>query len=91
MLQAYDGYWNNDGIFPIGAPQKIVGYRKVVITVLEEREESTKEKALSIEEQKAFWAEFERLSEESAHEELHHKNFERAKTNRELLIFSEER
>ncbi|MCL2109906.1 MAG: DUF2281 domain-containing protein [Oscillospiraceae bacterium] len=35
MLQTFEGYWDNGRILPFGAPIRIAGRPKVLITVLE--------------------------------------------------------
>ena len=89
MLQKYDGYWDDNGIFPIGAPKKKGVRRKVEIIVLEEQEEHI-EKVRENGAEKAFWAEFDRMAKESADENYVFEAFEPAKTKRELIIFSDE-
>lgn len=86
MLQAYEGYLDDGRIFPAVSPIKITGRRKVIITVLDEEPE----KAVSAEEKLAFWAKIDRMSEESSDENSLLDNFESARTDRELINFSDE-
>ena len=64
MLQAYEGYFENDRFYPIGSPVRISGRRRVVLTVLED--DTAKSQAAKT---GALWAEIDRMAEESSGED----------------------
>lgn len=82
MLQTYEGYWNDKGIFPIGSPVKVTGKRRVIITVLDEPVQETP-KAAETSQAKA-WREF--FEGVNASDEEIPEEFERVSFNREVDV-----
>ena len=68
-MQAYEGYFENGKFYTAGRAMRIPERRRIYLTVLEEIEELSTEKKLSnVDDQKAFWAEFDRMIDESSDE-----------------------
>ena len=89
MLRTYEGYWNGECVLPLDSPIMIAKNSKVHITVLDEQVQEAK-RALTVEEKLAAMAEIDRMAAESAHENHLLDEFEPARTNRQLIDFSDE-
>jgi len=85
-MQAYEGYFENGRFHTAGQTIVIPEFRRVFITVLEEppRQLSSDENI------KRFWAEFDRMVDESSDEILYDEHFQRLNTNRGIFTFSDE-
>ena len=85
-MQAYEGYVENGQFYPVGQDIRIQGRRRAFVTVLDEPVKSPK-----IEDDKAFWAEFDRMTAESSDENdlLLDEAFSRRAAGRELVTFDE--
>jgi ABC-type Na+ transport system ATPase subunit NatA len=88
MLRTYEGYWNGECVLPLDFPITITKNSKVHITVLDEQVQEI-EKALTVEEKLAAMAVIDRMAAESAAENHLLDEFEPARTNRQLIDFSE--
>jgi len=77
MLQAYEGYLENGQVHPIGAPVRVSGRRRVVVTILDEQAEKAD-----------TWGELDRIIAEMDEKPLL-ENFPRCALGRELVSFDE--
>lgn len=85
-MQAYEGYLEDGRFYPIGQPVKIKGRHRVILTVLDEPVTVHNKN-----DDKVFWAEFDRSARESAHENhiFDDEAFMRRSSGREPIDFSE--
>ena len=88
MLRTYEGYWNDGYVTPIGSPIKIAKNSRIRIIEVEEQE--LKSEIANIEEELAFWAEIDRMAEESANEKLRIEDFPKVKFGREPILFTDD-
>lgn len=83
-MQAVEGYFENGRFFVIGQAAPVPERRRVIVTVLDEPAQSTKH-----EDTRAWLDEFDRLVDESSHEELREEDFPRMRFGRELITFDD--
>ena len=85
-MQAYEGYVENGQFHPVGKVIRTPGRRRAFVTVLDEPVTSSK-----VEDDKAFWAEFDRMTAESVSENdlLLDEAFGRKPSGREPDIFDD--
>jgi hypothetical protein len=77
-MQAYEGYFTtNDRFVPNSAVPMPVG-KRVIVTILDEPAQTPQR------DDKAFWAEFDRLAAASSDEVLRDEDFPRTNSSREL-------
>jgi hypothetical protein len=86
-VQAYDGYFENGRFHTLGRTVYIPERRRVFLTVLEEPPTQLDNKN-----KKNFWAEFDKMVDESAEENkiLCEENFQRLRSGRKLILLSDE-
>ena len=85
-MQAYEGYFENGRFYAAGRTIRIPERRRVFLTVLEE----PPIQLLNTDDNKAFWAEFDRLVDGSADEVLRFEDFPRCQIGRELVVLSDD-
>ena len=84
-MQAYEGYFENGIFHAAGHIVRIPERRRVFLTVLEEQPTQLIDK-----DKRIFWAEFDRMVDESTNEVLREENFSRLNFGRELILLSDE-
>ncbi|MDR2088963.1 MAG: hypothetical protein LBP73_06380 [Clostridiales Family XIII bacterium] len=83
-MQAIEGYFDNGRFFAIGRAMPVPERRRVIITVLDEPIQQSKNA-----DDRAWLDEFHRLTSSNG-EELRDEDFPRMRFGRELINFSEE-
>ena len=87
-MQTYEGYWENGSFHHyMGNSIQTSGRRRAFVTILDEHVKPPKHS-----DDRAFWAEFDRMTAESAAENdlLLDEAFARRPSGRELVLFDDE-